>query len=448
MSGHKNQNQDSDINNTKINGTALAEAETFHTFGCDVPGKNPDTPDIMKPIQDENGDEILFELPVPHNLNGDIITHLPKVRLPDGAASPAEDGQREFFLRRITREFFGSGKVCMPDGEKIRVWGYDEPKPFPDPTDPGKLVELRNAFPSPFIRVREGDLVQVTLKAKKNTHTIHFHGIEPTTFNDGVGHTSFEVSGSYTYQWFASQAGIYFYHCHKNTPLHFEMGMYGGLIIDPAEAPPAGFNGVTYPRLSGETINSTAYHVETGWAPDDIDPTWRKLGHSEGLCGEDAGMNDFNPKYFLVSGVPHPFTIDDCRVTVCANVGQTILARHGNVSYTAVRTLFGDIGRGLNVRVIGIDGRRLGGPTSRYSKPFDLTAEAPFLESTTAQRFEVLITATQPGRYPVIFEFRHWITGEILGIAETVITFLPLGQKCPQCDKLFGFQSSCSDQGL
>jgi len=160
-------------------------------------------------------------------------------------------------------------------------------------------------------------------------------------------------------------------------------------------------------------------------------------------------MNDFNPKYFLISGVPHPFTLKDCRVAVCANVGKTVLLRHGNTSYTVLRTIFHGLkDQQLSVHVIGVDGRRLGGPTSQYSNPFYLTQEAPFIESTTGQRFEALITATSAGSYPVTFEFRHWITGEKLGIAETVITFLPRGEQCPQCDKLFGFQPSCSDLGL
>jgi hypothetical protein len=66
-------------------------------------------------------------------------------------------------------------------------------------------------------------------------HTIHWHGIEPTPLNDGVGHCSAEF-GSNIYQWQPNFIGSYFYHCHRNTMQHFEFGLFGFLPIEPPDA--------------------------------------------------------------------------------------------------------------------------------------------------------------------------------------------------------------------
>ena len=289
--------------------------------------------------------------------------------------------------------------IVMPDGKKVAFWTFRD-----------KLADSseKDMWPAKVIRCRQGQIVHSTLHAQKNTHTIHHHGMNSSTYNDGVGHVSFEVSSSYTYQFQPSHAGTYFYHCHKNTVLHFEMGMYGFLIVDPPTGPGRLYTG------------GPSYDVEALWAFDDVDPKWRSLNHSAGLCGEDAGLNVFNPKYFMLSGVPNPKTKTDARCVINAKVGQRILIRHLNASYSVVSTRI----MGLDATVYAADGRPLQHEDFPWCSPQLIPAGEAF-ETVAAQRRDLIVVPDKPGVYPVIAEFRDWITGEIQdggrGIVETVI---------------------------
>src|SRR3954449_12359454 len=131
--------------------------------------------------------------------------------------------------RTFLRKFFNR-TLRFPDGLETEIWSFEDERS-------GRVL------PAPALRAREGEIVHVRLEPSKRVHTIHHHGMEPDPRNDGVGHSSFEVTGSYTYQWKpqvgapgnpnVGSAGSYFYHCHVNTVLHVQMGMAGALIVDP-----------------------------------------------------------------------------------------------------------------------------------------------------------------------------------------------------------------------
>ncbi len=92
-------------------------------------------------------------------------------------------------------------------------------------------------YPAPMMRAPRGAVCHLhTGCGGPPPHTIHWHGIEPTPMNDGVGHCSFEVQGSYIYQWQPNFIGTYFYHCHRNTVQHFEYGLHGMMPFSPPDA--------------------------------------------------------------------------------------------------------------------------------------------------------------------------------------------------------------------
>jgi len=90
-------------------------------------------------------------------------------------------------------------------------------------------------FPAPTYRAPRGAICHNFTQAASPPHTIHWHGIEPTPLNDGVGHCSMEL-GKYTYQWQPNFIGTYFYHCHRNTMQHFEFGLAGIMPFHPPDA--------------------------------------------------------------------------------------------------------------------------------------------------------------------------------------------------------------------
>jgi len=282
-----------------------------------------------------------------------------------------------------------NGSMRMDDGRTVEMWGF---------SSGGGMMGGGSPFPSPTMRVTEGQVVHTVLTAgsmMQGTHTIHHHGIEPSQQSDGVGHYSFDVNGTYTYQWKASHAGTYFYHCHTNTVLHAEMGMYGGLIIDPPEGWGTLYSG-------GPT-----YDVEAVWACDEIDSSWHNLGWTAGTCGGDVGLNSLNPDYFIITGVDGAQSArTDPGVAVTMNVGQKLLVRYINAGYLPQRINFG----GLTATVHMSDGRALPNPI-----------QATELETCAAERYDCIFEPTTAGVYEVTVEYLDWASGAVVGTARTRI---------------------------
>lgn len=285
----------------------------------------------------------------------------------------------------FNRSVYMNGSITMDDGNRVTIWGFTE----------GGM--MGGQFPSPPIRVTEGQIVHTkfTNNGSKWLHTIHHHGIEPGTENDGVGHYSFDVDGTYTYQWKASHAGTYFYHCHTNTVLHAEMGMYGGLIIDPPEGPGTLYSG-------GPT-----YDVEAVWACDEIDSSWHKLNWDAGTCGGDVGLNSLNPDYFIITGVDGAQSaLTNPAVAVTMNRGQKLLVRYICAGYLPQRIRFG----GLTATVHMSDGRPLPNPI-----------QVKEIEASSAERYDCIFAPMEAGVYEVTVDFLDWVSGAVLGTARTRI---------------------------
>ena len=112
----------------------------------------------------------------------------------------------------------------------------------------GEEVEgymLNGTSPGPTIEAQQGDLVQVTLTNVDVPEgvTLHWHGVDVPNAEDGVaGVTQDAVApgDDYVYRFIAEDAGTYWYHSHQVSHEQVRRGLFGTLVVhpaDPADAP-------------------------------------------------------------------------------------------------------------------------------------------------------------------------------------------------------------------
>lgn len=107
----------------------------------------------------------------------------------------------------------------MAPGVFMNYWTYD------------------GTVPGPMIRVREGDVVVLTLK--NHPTSLHHHNIDlhaVTGPGGGAVSTNVAPGEEKTFTFQALHPGTFVYHCaHPNVASHMTHGMYGLIVVEPAE---------------------------------------------------------------------------------------------------------------------------------------------------------------------------------------------------------------------
>ncbi len=99
---------------------------------------------------------------------------------------------------------------------------------------------FNNTVPGPFLRVREGDTVVLSLhndKTSSHSHAIDLHAVT----GPGGGRAVTEVEPGETKQlnFKATTAGLFVYHCAAGNPsTHIANGMYGMILVEPKKGLP------------------------------------------------------------------------------------------------------------------------------------------------------------------------------------------------------------------
>lgn len=265
-----------------------------------------------------------------------------------------------------------SGTAVMHDGVTMKTW------PFTDGSGKATL------FPGPLLTSNEGDEVTVTFTNNMNQHTFHLHGIDADTPNDGVPDTWPVVD---TYTFLTDHAGTYWYHCHVDTVLHQQMGMYGPFVVGPADGSNRAWTGG--PPFTKQYV----------WTLSEFDSAWRTNNPKPNFAY-------FNADYFLINGKDGFRTIRDPDTAISCRVGETVLLRLVHAGYLIAKVSFG----GLRASVVASDGRPLPSPLRRRS-----------IKIASGERYDLLFTPTEPGTYRAKVRYLNWYEGTVRGIAKTKI---------------------------
>jgi FtsP/CotA-like multicopper oxidase with cupredoxin domain len=326
--------------------------------------------------------------------------------LSDGGSVEPNGGNRTFsYLGPNTASLDVQmwGRQIMADGRSIRTWFF------------GDGFNGERSVPSPVIEAIEGETVQVTLSSDM-PHSIHFHGLDVDQANDGVPSTSGYVArrggggminvgrvrgytnlGSpFTYVFTAPHAGTYAYHCHVDTVLHFEMGMYGTVII----RPPDGSSDIAW-------TDGPSFDKEYIWHLHTFDSSWHSGMGGMGGMVSGPGTVRHHPDYFMINGRDGAGTLTDPATAIEAGPGQKVLIRLNNVGYQPALVQLG----GLEFDVIASDGR-----------PLAQTLTTSSLMISPGERYDILLTMPLSGSWTAMVDYYH-IRGDgtLLGTAVTSI---------------------------
>jgi FtsP/CotA-like multicopper oxidase with cupredoxin domain len=126
--------------------------------------------------------------------------------------------------------------VDLADGDQLDVRIAPVAKRLGDTSV--RMLAYGGSIPGPTLRVPQGSeiVVNVTNDGDLET-TVHWHGLRLDNRYDGTHHTQapIPVGGSFTYRVEFPDPGVYWYHPHIREDYGQEMGLYGNIVVVPAD---------------------------------------------------------------------------------------------------------------------------------------------------------------------------------------------------------------------
>lgn len=235
-------------------------------------------------------------------------------------------------------------------------------------------------IPGPRIAITEGDRIRVNFRNNlPEPSTIHWHGLIVPNEMDGpavVVQDPVPPGGSFVYEFTVKQSGTYFYHTHTSADRQQGLGLYGAMIVEPA---------------------NPADRIVTDY---DVTLQLQEWLKREWLTYPAMIMEGALPNFFTINGKAYPDT-DVIRM----KVGQTVRLRFMGTNNNFAHPMHV---HGGPYTVVAIDGETLA-PENRY--------EADSVSVAPGQRVDVVWTARKPGKWLVHCHIPHHTTNNNVEVA-------------------------------
>jgi FtsP/CotA-like multicopper oxidase with cupredoxin domain len=243
---------------------------------------------------------------------------------------------------------------------------------------PDRRVEayaVNGQVPGPRLRVTQGDRVRVNVRNDLPDPTsIHWHGLILPNSMDGaadVTQPAIEPGATFTYEFTARQQGSYFYHSHAAADRQQSLGLYGALIVDPAD-----------PTVdAADAYDHEAVVQLQEWL------------HRDGFTYPAMPMEGAMPNYFTINGKAYPDT-----ETIYLRVGERLRVRFLGTHNNFVHPMHI---HGGPFRIVQTDGEPVP-PAAQLLK--DTINVGP------GERYDVIWEAREPGKWLLHCHIPHHTT--------------------------------------
>jgi FtsP/CotA-like multicopper oxidase with cupredoxin domain len=102
-----------------------------------------------------------------------------------------------------------------------------------------RMLAYNGSVPGPTLRVKQGSAITVHVRNDADHEaTVHWHGLRLDNKSDGVPYETQEpipLGGDFTCVVTFPDEGLYWYHPHSREDYGLEMGLYGNIVVEPAD---------------------------------------------------------------------------------------------------------------------------------------------------------------------------------------------------------------------